>query len=37
MFTALSRIGRAQAAQGRRSLGDCQRWEQEVWETTFPP
>jgi len=37
MFTALSHLGREQAARGRRTLTDCQRWEQQFWQTAFPP
>ena len=36
MFARLSRIGREQAARGRRTLQECERWEQAVQELAMP-
>jgi len=36
MFTALVRLGREQAAQGRRSQQECERWERAVQQLAMP-
>lgn len=36
MFNALSRIGRQQALQGRRTLEECERWEYAIQQLVMP-
>lgn len=36
MFTALVRLGRELAAQGRRSPQECERWERAVQQLVMP-